>query len=155
MKSKRCCSQVRAVGEDSKLPRQNKLACSNICAPLDNSSLEKIEEMREKQPQAQFLPVCPWKCTSPFCFSIAAGPDWLIASLIQFSRAFFKGLGVSLGFCTSSFLLLAPRFKLCRVIQRISCDYFRTKYALHSEARNGYANSAVILDKIYGVVHSV
>lgn len=84
-------SKLSIVGEDSKLLTENKLACSEICPPLDNSSLEKTEEeMREKQPQAQFLPVCSWKCTSPFCFSIAAGPDWLIASLIQFSRAFFK-----------------------------------------------------------------
>lgn len=94
--------------------------------------------MREKQPQAQFLPVCSWKCTSPFCFSIAAGPDWLIASLIQFSRAFFKGLQVSLGFCTSGFLLLAPRFKLCKVIQRICCDCSRRKDALHFKPKTQY-----------------
>lgn len=137
-------SRYNDGGEDTKLLSENKVACSKICPPLDNSSLEKIEEeMREKQPQAQFLPVCSWKCTSPFCFSIAAGPDWLIASLIQFSRAFFKGLQVSLGFCTSGFLLLAPRFKLCKVIQRNCCDCSGRKDALHFKAKNSITNTAV------------
>lgn len=67
-------SDLSIVEVDSKLVTENKLACSKIFPSLDNSSLEKIEEIREKQPQAQFLPVCSWKCTSPFCFSVAAGP---------------------------------------------------------------------------------
>lgn len=144
---KRCSSQVRplycTVEEDPKLLTENKLAGSKIFPSLDNSSLEKIEEIREKQPQAQFLPVCSWKCTSPFCFSVAAGPHWLIASLIQFSRAFFKGLQVSLGFCTSGFLLLASRFQLCKVIQRICCDCSRRKDAPHFKLQNSITNIAV------------
>lgn len=142
-------SERSIVIEDTKLLTENKLARSKTCPPLDNSSLEKIEEeMREKQPQAQFLPVCSWKCTSPFCFSNAAGPDWLIASLIQFSWAFFKGLQVSLGFCTSSFLLLAPRFKLCKVIQRICCDCSRKKDALHFKPKNSITKTAVTWEDI-------
>lgn len=137
-------SELSIVGEDTKLLTENKLAWSKICPPLDNGSLEKIEEkMREKQPTAQFLPVWPWKCTSPFCFGIAAGRDWLIASLIQFSRAFFKGVQVSLGFCTSSLLLLAPRFKLCKVIQRICCDCYCRKDALQFKPPNSISNIAV------------
>lgn len=145
-------SELRIVGEDTKLLTENKLACSEICPPLDNSSLEKIEEqMREKQPQAQFLPVCSWKYTSPFCFSIAAGPDWLIASLIQFSRASFKGLQVSLGFCTSGLLLLAPRFKLCKVIQRNCRDCSHRKDALHF-SQKAVSPALQLLDKIYSVM---
>ena len=70
-----------------------------------------------------------------FCFCIAAGPDCLIASLIQFSRAFFKGLQVSLGFSTSGALLLAPGHKLCKVIQRICCDCSHRKDAPNSQTK--------------------
>ena len=69
-------SELSRIGEDAKLIAENKLARGEICPPLDNSSLEKIKwEMRAKQPKAQFLPVCSSQCTSPFCFSVAAGPD--------------------------------------------------------------------------------
>lgn len=46
----------------------------------------------EKKKTAQST-VCPCASrTSPFCFGAAAGPDWLIASLIQFSRALLQRL---------------------------------------------------------------
>ena len=108
--------------------------------------LRKSEEemrLKKKQPQGQFLPLCSWRCTSPFCFSVAAGPDWLIASLIQFSKAFFKGLRVSLGFCTRGFLLLARRFKLCKVIQRIYCVCSSRKDALHFKPQNAITETRV------------
>lgn len=54
--------------------------------------LRKSRRRWEEKKTAQST-VCPCASrTSPFCFSAAAGPDWLIASLIQFSRALLQRL---------------------------------------------------------------
>lgn len=151
MESKGSSSEVRAQycwRGHSAANRKQTGPQQNLSTFRQQLSWENQGGDERKTPQSHsFNPVC---CAhSPFCFSIAAGPDWLIASLIQFSRAFFKGLQVSLGFCTGGFLLLVPRFKLCKVIQRNCCDGSCRKDALHFKAKNSITNN------IYSVVYTV
>lgn len=69
--------ELSIVKEDAQLLTENKPASSKVSPPLDNSSLEKIkEEMREEKKKTPQSTVSPCVlCTSPFCFSAAAGPD--------------------------------------------------------------------------------
>lgn len=110
-----CCWRGHYAANRKQTGRQQ-----NLSTFRQQLSWENQGEDERKTPQSTVSPCV--LCTSPFCLNIAAGPDWLIASLIRFSRAFFKGLWVSLGFCSSGFVLLVPRFKLCKVIQRNCCD---------------------------------
>lgn len=106
-----CCWRGHYAANRKQTGRQQ-----NLSTYRQQLSWENQGEDERKTPQSTVSPCV--LCTSPFCLNIAAGPDWLIASLIRFSRAFFKGLWVSLGFCSSGFVLLVPRFKLCKAIQK-------------------------------------
>lgn len=69
--------------------QQGNKPASSVAAPPFGQQLSWGRSRRRwEEKKTAPSTVCPCAShTSPFCFSAAAGPDWLIASLIQFSRA--------------------------------------------------------------------
>lgn len=86
-------SELRIDREDSERParKQTGLQCS--CSTFGQQLSWENQGGDERRKKTAQSTVCPCALrTSPFCFSTAAGPDWLIASLIQFSRALLQRL---------------------------------------------------------------